>query len=457
MDINLLFENFAHAITFWVVFPVLISLGIFLSIKLKFPQLTKISYGLRSILKDDGKGEGNITHFEAIATVLAGNLGTGNISGMAVALGTGGPGALIWMWVMAFFGAILQYSGCLLGGFYRKQNDQGEFLGGPMYYIEKGMKKKGLAILFSVFSLLTAFSCGNFVQVNSLSLPLQEIGWNPFLISLIVASAVGYVIIGGGHRVALIASKVVPFMATLYLLVAFLILGYHLDKVLPAFSLLFRSAFDFSSMFGGGLGFGIAKALSTGFERGIFATDAGTGIAPILQANAKAKSPVMEGIVAMVAPFIVLVICTITGLVLIVTGAFEVPGLKSTLMCTYAFEKGVGHEMGAYVVVISLILFAYTTILAWAFCGEKAIEYLFDRKKIPFFRWLYVGLIPIGVFAKVDLVWHLADITMAGMLLTNLSALAYLFPLIIRESEKYFGSKEFLEIDTLDEAEQESA
>lgn len=433
-------EALNHYISFYLVFPLIFIVGIYFTLRLRFLQITKIKAGFKYLMRGNHKAEGGISNFEAIAIVLAGNLGTGNISGIAVAIAAGGPGALVWMWVMAFLGTIIQFGGCLLGVKYRTQNENNDYVGGPMYYLSRGLGYKKLAILFAIFAIIGSFTCGNLVQINSLALPLQEIGLPAIVIGLLAALFVGYVIIGGEHRVAVVASSVVPFMAALYVTVACLILSYHYEAIPNALSLMFSSAFDFSSLFGGAAGFGLSRAISSGFERGIFATDTGSGLAPILQASARAKSAYEEGIVAMVAPLVVMVICTLTGLVLIVTKAHLMTDLKSTLMCTFAFEEGVGHVFGKYIVVTALILFAFTTVLAWAYCAERAVEYIFGLNKVKIFRWIFIAVIPFGTLVHVDVVWHLADLALAGMVLTNLIGTAGLSEQIFAESKTHSDS-----------------
>lgn len=404
----------------FIVVPLIFLVGLYFTARLGCLQITQMKRGVVHLICGDGNVQGNISQFEAISTVLAGNLGTGNISGMAVALTTGGPGALVWMWVMAFFGAIIKYAGCLLGVKYRHQNLEGEYVGGPMYYLKQGLNLKVVAWLFSFFAILTAFTVGNLVQVNSIILPMTELGLPPIIFGLVIALVVGFVLIGGVQRFALVASTIVPIMATLYLGVAIVILCFHADKIFGAFEMMFRAAFDLDSVKGGFLGFGFLHAIRVGFERGVFATDAGVGIAPILQSSARTKSPVIEGVVAMVAPLVVMVVCTITGLVLIVTNAWTDSHQLSTNMCTWAFEKGLGSSIGAYVVIVSLILFAFTTILAWAYCGEKAVEYLWGLTKIRWFQYVFIVLIPLGTFIHVETIWKLADIFMALMLFANM-------------------------------------
>lgn len=437
MDIKTLLLNFNHNFTLFIVFPAIICLGLYLTLRLRFVQISKLKSSFTCLTKKNTRSEGNISRFEAISTVLAGNFGTGNISGMAVAIATGGPGALFWMWVMAFFGAAIQYASCLLGVSYRTKTKDNEYVGGPMYYLRDGLGYKGLAALFSLFTIFGAVTVGNFAQINSVILPLEKMGFDPFYCSLVIAGLVGIVIIGGIQRIANYASYIVPFKALLYLGTAFVILGFNFEKILPALKLMFQHAFGFSSVMGGVLGIGVLKAITTGFDRGLFATDAGTGIVPILQASARSEHPVVDGIATLVAPLMVMIVCTATGLVLIITGAWQEPGLKSTNMVTHAFSYGLGTPIGGYIVIIALILFAYTTILAWAYCGEKALGYLVGPNKEIWFRSVYIALVPISTFVHVEMIWTLADIAISLMLAANLIGVARLSTLVIDSSRKF--------------------
>lgn len=430
--------NFNEVLTFFFVFPAIILLGLYLTIKLRCVQISKLKMSFSYLLKKEGQSEGNISHYQAIASVLAGNFGTGNISGMAVAITTGGPGALVWMWVMAFLGASIQYTSCVLGVKYRKKNAAGEYVGGPMYYLQEGLGFKKLAGLFAVFTVIGALTVGNFAQVNSVALPLEKMGFNPFVCGIVIAVLVGIVLLGGIQRVARLASFVVPFKACLYLGTALIILGLNADKVIPALKLMFTAAFDPKSALGGAMGFGIVKAISSGFDRGLFATDAGTGIVPILQSSARTSHPVIDGVVTLAAPFLVMIVCTMTGLVLLVTGVWQESGLQSTNMVTQAFQQGLGHSIGAYIVVIALIMFAYTTILAWACCAEKAVGFLYGTQSAERFKYFYVALIPVGALIHVDLIWRLADISISLMLIANLVGVIGLCKGVIGESRKFF-------------------
>lgn len=450
MDLILkeLAKSFNEYFTVLVVFPTIACFGIYLTYRLKCMQISKMKLGFQSLFTKNTGGEGHISYYETIAAVLAGNFGTGNISGMAVAMATGGPGALVWMWITAFLGSIIQYASCLLSVKYRKLNAENEYIGGPMCYLHEGLGFKTLAAIFAIFTVCGALTVGNLAQVNSITLPLQSLGMPPLLCGVIIAVVVASVTLGGIRRVAKFASIFVPFKASLYLGTALTILLINYENILPALYLMFDSAFNFTSLAGGVMGYSVVKTITTGLDRGIFATDAGTGLVPILQANAKTKNPVMDGIITLVAPFLVMIVCTTTGLVLLVTGAWQHPELKSTNMVSYAFETGLGTVIGKYIVIVSLVLFAYTTILAWGCCGEKAVSFLAGSKAGRIFQWLYVAAIPIGALVHVDWVWLLADISISFMLLTNLIGVIGLSHEVIKDSHEYFPPKKELKEKT---------
>lgn len=415
-----------QAFTFFVIFPFVLVLGILMSVKLKFAQIFKLPLSFKYLLKPN-EGQGSITHYEAISAVLAGNFGTGNISGMAVAVATGGPGALVWMWVMAFLGSIIQFSSCYLGVKYREKNEQGEYVGGPMYYLRSGLGSSKLAIIFSACAIVGAILVGNFAQGNSVALPLESLGLKPHYVGLFLALISGFVILGGISRFAKVASSVVPLMALVYFMSACVILWRFRGEIPGAFSLIISSAFSMKSAFSGVLGYGLFKALSTGFERGVFATDVGTGLAPILQAGAQTKSPLTDAVISLIAPFMVMIVCTTTALVILVTGSHTIAGLKSTNVVTHAFTLGLDHDIGRYIVIGSLFLFAYTTILAWSCVAEKAWGFIFGTKHIKKLQLFFISLIPFGTVLHVDLIWHMADIVISCMLAINLWGIYKLF------------------------------
>lgn len=429
-----LLESFNQVFTLYVIFPAILCIGLYLTLKLRFVQFSKIQKSFQILTRKTTGAQEGISRFGALSTVLAGNFGTGNISGMAIAMATGGPGALVWMWIMAFFGAAIQYVSCILGVAYRTRMKNGEYAGGPMYYLRDGLGYQKLAALFALFTLFGAFTVGNFAQINSIVLPLAKIGFDPLHCSLTIAALVGIVILGGIKRLAHLASLVVPLKAILYLGTAFVIITLNYDQAWVALQLMFKHAFHFSAVAGGAMGFGMVKVLTTGFDRGLFATDAGTGIVPILQANARSENPVIDGIATLVAPLMVMIVCTSTGLVLILTGAWLKPGLESTNMVTYAFSEGLHSPIGGYIVMLALVLFAYTTILAWSYCGEKALEYLIGPQRKYWFRVLYIALIPLGSLLRVDMIWTLADIAITLMLFINLIGVTALSGRVIESS-----------------------
>lgn len=433
--------TFNHYFTLIVVFPVLFLLGLYLTIRLKGIQFTKLSLAFKQLVKSGSHTAGNISNFEAISTVLAGNLGTGNISGMAVALTTGGPGALVWMWVMATMGTVVKYAGCFLGLKYRIKTREGEYVGGPMYYLSHGLGMKKIGILFSIAAITTAFTVGNLAQVNSIFLPLNATGSSRIYLVVALVVFTALLLLGGLKRIGRVLATLVPLMTFFYLLAAFIILFQNVSAIPHAFLLMIKASVAPHAVAGGTLGYGVFQAISSGFDRGIFATDAGSGIAPVLQAGARCDKPIYEGIVGMVAPFIVMFICTITALVLIITGAWTDSGELSTNMCTWAFEKGIGSEIGTYIVIGSLFLFGFTTIIAWAYCGEKAIEFLASSKSVPYFKAVFILLLPLGAYSTIELVWVLADISIGFMLITNLIGVIGLSKEVIDETELEFHKK----------------
>jgi AGCS family alanine or glycine:cation symporter len=432
------FATLNETITFYAVFPAMILLGIYLTIRLKGLQFFKLKEGFINLLDKKRSAQGSISHFEAISTVLAGNFGTGNISGMAVAITTGGPGALVWMWVMAFFGSIIQYSSCVLSVRYRIKDEKGEYLGGPMYYLENGLGFRELAIIFSLLTLFGAVTAGVLAQINSMTLPMKKMGIEPFYFSLFIAFCVGLVTLGGLKRVSKLASVIVPFMAVLYLGSSLIILCKHLDQIMPALALMFKGAIDPTAVSGGVLGAGVFKALTSGFDRGLFATDAGTGLVPILQASARTTNPVVDGLVTLVTPFMVMIVCTTTGLVILTTGVWQNVELQSTNVITQAFQDNLGNTAGSSIVIIALVLFGYTTILAWSLCADKAMYYLLGRSSY-WFKYLFIVFVPLGTLIQIDIVWILSDVSITLMLIANLIGVALLSKEVIQESRVYFS------------------
>lgn len=445
MDIKILINDFNEIFTFYCVFPAMAILGLYLTIRLKCVQISKLKLSLSCLLKKEEKSEGSLSQYQALAAVLAGNFGAGNIPGMAVAITTGGPGALVWMWIIAFLGAAIQYASCLLGGKFSRLNEEKECVGGPMYYLSEGLGFKKLAFLFAFFTVIASLTVGNVTQVNSVLLPLHSLGVPPLITAFTFTFLTSIVMLGGIKRFASVVSSIVPVMAIMYLGATIIILFLNADEILPALKIMFNEAFDYNSLIGGTLGLGTVKAITSGFDRGLFATDAGTGLVPILQSNAKSKHPVINGVVTLVAPFLVMIVCTGTGLVLIITGAWQEASLVSTNMVTWAFNQGLNSSIGAYIVMVALMMFAYTTILAWASCAERAISFLWGLKNAHLFRYFFIGIIPFSILVPDDLVWVLSDISISLMLATNIIGVAFLSKHVISESSAYFELKKLRE------------
>jgi AGCS family alanine or glycine:cation symporter len=429
-----------QAFTLFCVLPGILLVGLYLSIQLNFLQISKLRLSAKMLMVKN-KASSGVSQYQALSTVIAGNLGTGNISGMAIALTTGGPGALVWMWVMAFFGATIQYASCVLGGKYRQSDKAGAPLGGPMYYLKDGLGLKKIGVIFAFFTLIAALTVGNFAQINSIVLPLASLGIDPLLSGILMTFLVAAVTLGGVERLGKVAASVVPVMAIIYLASALIVLSCYHHNIIPSFTRMIALAFSGSALFGGFLGFGAFKALQVGFERGVFATDAGTGIAPILQASARSERPVVDGLVTLVAPLIVMIICTTTGLVLMVTDADQQNGIQSTNMVVYAFSQVWGSKIGPLIVIASLAFFAYTTVIAWGCCAEKAANFLWGQNRAKWFQYLYLLLIPFGAIARVELVWVLADLSISWMLLTNLVGVVGLSSEVVEETNAYFAKE----------------
>lgn len=432
-------ESANYLIASFVIFPLIIALGLYLSVILGPIQLTLFKEGFLHLLGKKKRGcKKHISSFEALLTVLAGNLGTGNISGMAVALTTGGPGALPWMWLMAFLGAIIKYAGCVLGLKYREQTEQGSYVGGPMYYLHHALGWKKLASLFAFSALFCALTVGNLVQVNSIALPATQMGIPSIYFGLGMAIFIGIVILGGARRIIRAVTLVVPFMTALYLSCCLFILWQNSHNILPSIKLIILSSINFNAAASGLLGYGIMKAISVGFERGVFATDAGIGIASVLQSGVKTENPIIEGVIAMMAPLVVMIICSLTFLVLMVSGAHAC-GEQSTNMCVWAFSNAFNSSQAGHIVTLSLFFFAFTTIIAWYTCAEKVLFYLFKDKFIKRFKFIFILIIPLGALLKAELVWLLADFFISVMLISNVLGIIALSKELIADSKEYLG------------------
>lgn len=419
----------------------LIGTGILLTIRLGLLQVMKLPKALSLIFTARNSGNGDINSFQALCTALAATVGTGNIVGVATAIKAGGPGALFWMWLAAFFGMATKYAEGVLAVKYRTVDKNGNASGGPMYYIEQGLGKKfkPLAILFSIFGIMTAcLGSGTFTQVNAItSITNVSLGIPVLYTAAVLTILVAVVTIGGLQSIARVASKIVPFMAVLYLLTTVSVLIYYSDLVPAAFLLVIDSAFNPTAATGGFLGATVMMAMRNGVARGIFSNEAGLGSAPIVAAAAKTKWPAEQGLVSMTGTFIdTIIICTLTGLSLVVSGVWT-GDLNGAAMTEAAFSSAFPFA-AKYLLTAGLVLFAFTTIIGWNYYGERCVEYLFGVKGIKPYRYIFIGLVAVGAFLKLDVIWVLADIVNGLMAFPNLIALVGLSGVVVAETKAYF-------------------
>lgn len=420
----------------------ILGVGFFLMLGLRLMPLLKLGFGFRMLWQGrKQQGAGDITPYKALMTVLSATVGTGNIAGVATAIFLGGPGALFWMWCTALVGMATKYAEAVLAMHYREVDGRGSHLGGPMYYIKLGLGQKWLwmATAFALFGVLAGFGIGNTVQANSVAhAALTSFGVPLWVSGVAMAVFAGLVLLGGIRRIGDVSAALVPFMAVVYVGGGLVILAMNLEQIGPALELIVVQAFNPTAAAGGFAGATIAAAIQFGVARGIFSNEAGLGSAPIAHAAAQSNDPVAQGTVAMIGTFIdTLIICTITGLVIVVSGAWT-SGLTGAALSTAAFEQSL-PGFGSYIVAIGLVLFAFTTILGWSVYGERCAEYLFGERIIMPFRVLWVLMIPVGALAQLDFIWLVADTLNALMALPNLVALILLSPVVFRLTREYFA------------------
>ena len=418
----------------------LVGTGILLTFRLKLLQVFKLPQALGLIFSAKNDGSGDVNSFKALCTALAATVGTGNIVGVATAIKAGGPGALFWMWMAAFFGMATKYSECLLAVKYRTVDANGNISGGPMYYIENGLGKKykPLAVMFAVFGVLCAyFGIGTFAQVNSIVEITQISAGVPVVYTGIALTVVvAAVTIGGLKSIATVAAKVVPAMALLYFLTTVGIMIVFADQVPAAIATVLNSAFTPTAAQGGFLGATVMLAMRSGVARGVFSNESGLGSAPIVAAAAKTKWAAEQGLISMTGTFIdTIIICTLTGLSLVVSGVWCGP-LNGAAMTESAFTMAF-PAFGSMLLLVGLVLFAFTTILGWNYYGERCVEYLMGVKAILPYRIIFICLIACGPFLKLEEIWVLADIVNGLMAIPNLIALLALSGVVVAETKAY--------------------
>ena len=450
----------------------ILAVGVLLTAVLRFIHLFNLKAAFRNIFHDEDDSHGEVSAFGALCTALSATIGTGNIVGVATAIGTGGPGALFWMEVAAFFGMATKYAEGLLAVKYREVTAEGKVLGGPFYYIEKGLgrKWKPLAVMFAIFGVgVGLLGIGTLTQVHGITSAVRhfvdsstsQIGvieifgvaypWSVVISGLVVTVCVALVVIGGIKRIAAVSSVVVPFMAVLYVAICLLVLLINFAEIPKAISIIVRAAFDPQAVTGGAVG-SMIIAMQKGIARGIFSNEAGLGSAPIAAAAAKTNEPARQGLVCMTGTFIdTIIVCSMTGLVIVISGAWEPElGLKGVDITIEAFRRGFsflgscGAGLSSLLLTISLAFFAFTTILGWNYYSEKCLEYLVGTNRprvVSAFRFLYVAMVFAGPYLTVSAVWGIADIMNGLMAFPNLVALLLLTPVVVRISREYFSKK----------------
>lgn len=392
------------------------------------------------------KHKKGLSPFYAFAMVVGGNLGVGNIAGTAMAVATSGPGAVVWMCIICVVASVVKYSCCVLGIKHRKQRNDGTFAGGPMHYIESFMKNKFLACVFSFSIVCGAITVGNFIQINSLTLPMQYLDLPPIYVGIAVALIILFVVMGNLKTFVRLMSSVVPFMAIIYILSCLIIMYFESDKLLSALKLIFYSSLGTSSISGGFIAFSLIETLKivqTGVSRAIIAADIGLGLESIIHSEVKQLSSsknsfslaVEQGLVSVISPFVVMFISLMTTIVLVITGVWD-KGMKSSQMCFEAFRLGFSSDFAGYLLMLILFCFAFTTILTWLFCADKAVEFLTSRPSIKkLWHALFITIIPLGSLMSIDSVWGIADVTISVILVINMLSLFIMYGSVLHETK----------------------
>ncbi len=450
-SIDNVIEIYNNYVGVYAVLAMLVPTGIYFIIRLKFLNVTKLWHSIQVVAgKFDKKGDkGDVSHFKALTTALSATVGTGNIVGVSLAIYWGGPGAIFWMWVTGFLGMILKYAECTLSHKYRVFNSDGSVSGGPMYYMENGLKgmlgkgAKVMAVIFAVATILCSLGTGNMAQANSITGALStSYSIEAWLAGIVITFLVLLVIVGGIKRIAEVTSLLVPFMAILYFLAAITVLAVMYQDIPSAFRLIFYDAFHGEYAKEAGILGGLFLAMTWGIKRGLFSNEAGQGSAPIAHAAAKTEYAAREGLVASLEPLIdTLIICTMTALVIIVTGAWNTD-IQGVGMTIEGMKIGLGqigmHLWAQHIVTIGLILFAFSTVISWSYYGTRSVNYLFGEKYIKPYRYVYALFVFFGSIFGIELVWHFVDMVITFMTIPNLIALLLLSGVLMKETKNYF-------------------
>lgn len=424
----------------------LVGTGVLLTVRLRLIQVFQLPHALyETFVKSKSNEQGDISHFQALMVALAATIGTGNIIGVATAISVGGPGALFWMWITAAFGMATKYAEGVLAVKYRLQDEKGEMCGGPMYYIERGLGLKWLGVLFALFGSIAAFGIGNMVQANAVAGNLKEsIGLDPVVTGVVLALFTGLVIVGGVRNIGKVSAIMVPVMAVVYITGCLAILYRYAGDVPGALAQVFHDAFTGSAATGGFVGSAVMIAMQKGVSRGVFSNESGMGSAPIAAAAAKTNEPCEQALVSMTGTFIdTIIVCTMTGLVLIVTGAWK-SGAEVSALTKSAFDAGLPGNWGGFIVSFGIVFFAYSTIIGWAYYGEKCLEYLLGARAILPYRVIYSIFVLVGAGIKLELVWNFADVMNGLMAVPNLIALLGLSGVVVAETNRFLSERKRL-------------
>ncbi|WP_047871025.1 sodium:alanine symporter family protein [Nocardiopsis sp. RV163] len=447
----------------FVLIPLLFGVGLFLTVRLRLLQLLRLPHALWLALvrrKEDPSVEGDISHYQALSTALAATVGVGNIAGAALAIGVGGPGALFWMWVVGFLGMATKYSEALLGVKFRRTDAKGEQSGGPMYYLKYGIPGglgTTLGVAFAVFGAIAAFGIGNGTQANAVSQQITSVTpLEPWMVGLALVVLAGAVILGGIKSIGRVASGLVPIMIIGYVGVCLVILSANWAAILPALQLVVTDAFTGTAATGGFAGAGIMLAIQMGFARGIFSNESGLGTGAIAAAAAKTTQPVRQAMVSMTQTFIdTIIVVTMTCLVIITTGVWSAGGEDGSLMTSSAVSEGLGSispalaPAGTVIVAVAVAVFAFTTLLGWAYYGERCMVFLGGRRLVLPYRLVFIAVIYVGSVASLDSVWLFSDIANGLMALPNLIGLLLLSPVIVAETRKFFAHPDWRDPDKI--------
>ena len=445
----------------------LVGTGVYLSCRVGFIQFARFGYTMRNTLgkvfKKTQAGEGEVTPFQAVATALAATVGTGNIAGVTGAICVGGPGAVFWMWISALFGMVTKYAEVVLAVKYRERNDQGDWVGGPMYYIRNGLGKgfNWLACLFCVLGALAAFGIGNMTQVNTIATSVntaidsfggttaaytvalfgQNVPISSIMTGCVVALIVGMVLFGGIKRIGAVAELMVPVMATIYILASLVVVGMNLDSIGNIFAMIFKGAFNAEAALGGAFGITIMTTIQKGVGRGVFSNEAGLGSAPMAHAASSERDPVKQGLYGIFEVFMdTIVICTLTALTLLCGAGDQIVWGQSAgaELISASFSSVLGPQFGSTLVAVAITLFALSTILSWSLYGTRCCEFLLGSAAARVYQVLFVAVILVGATLKLDLVWDIADTLNGFMAVPNLVALLGLSPVVIKQTKEHF-------------------